>query len=215
MVDNRPYTGYGSQSSKHPPVRYTVPVLRCRTYGSYGLRLTPLRTSSAHTAIWFIRTLGSFYADHVSRWFLFWDEVSCWTFACSIGWSVYFSIASSSFSFVTVCALFQRCYPLPPFVKYITLFYRIHLNAPKFEYVVSWPHLFNSLVRFLSGRITYVCLDVGNNTWQGLYEFLRNSTMDGLFPTVRAMNNQISKESNNVNGGPCTICGLLSLCYAA
>ena len=44
-VDNRPYTGYSSQSSKHPPVRYTVPVLRCRTYGSYGLRLTPLMPS--------------------------------------------------------------------------------------------------------------------------------------------------------------------------
>ena len=41
-VDHQPYTGYGSHSTKRPPVRYTVPVWRCRIYGSYGLRLTPL-----------------------------------------------------------------------------------------------------------------------------------------------------------------------------
>jgi len=42
MVDNQPYTGYGSHYSKCLLVRHTVPVLQCRIYGSYSLQLTAL-----------------------------------------------------------------------------------------------------------------------------------------------------------------------------
>jgi len=41
------------------------------TDGEEKLFCYDVRISSANTAVWLIQTLGSFYADHVSRWFLF------------------------------------------------------------------------------------------------------------------------------------------------
>lgn len=45
-VDYWPYTGYGSHNFKCPPLRQTILVWRCRTYGSCGLRLIALLLSN-------------------------------------------------------------------------------------------------------------------------------------------------------------------------